>query len=127
MGSCQARRQPAAAPHRPPTPAAPAINARETEAAQKLDIARAKLSNNLNDQALADLKAITSDYPATKAAIEAAFLAGEVHEKAGRADDAMAAYVEFESRYSQDRRVADAKLRRALMLGRQRQPKPQAL
>ena len=111
----------------PVAPAAPAINARETEAAQKLEIARAKLSNNLNDQALADLKAITSDYPATKAAIEAAFLAGEVHEKAGRAEDAMAAYVEFESRYGQDRRVADAKLRRALMLGRQRQPKPQAL
>lgn len=111
----------------PAAPAAPAVNVRETEAAQKLDVARAKLSNNLTDQALADLKGIVSDYPTTRAATEAAFLAGEVHEKAGRVDDAMAAYVEFESRYGQDRRVADAKLRRALMLGRQRQPKPQAL
>ena len=39
----------------------------------------------------------------------------------------MAAYVEFESRFGSDRRVADAKLRRSQMLGRQRQPKAQAM
>ena len=38
----------------------------------------------------------------------------------------MAAYVEFESRFGNDRRAADAKLRRAAILGRQRQPKAQA-
>jgi TolA-binding protein len=54
-------------------------------------------------------------------------MAGEIHEKAGRADEAMAAYVEFESRFGSDRRTADAKLRRAAMLGRNRQPKAQAL
>ena len=54
-------------------------------------------------------------------------MAGEIHEKTGRADDAMAAYVEFESRFGNDRRVADAKLRRSAILGRQRQPKAQAL
>ena len=39
----------------------------------------------------------------------------------------MAAYVEFESRFGNDRRVADAKMRRSAILGRQRQPKAQAL
>jgi TolA-binding protein len=109
------------------SPAAPAASSRETEASQKLDVAKAKLSNSLNDQALSDLREIMSDYPGTHAAVDAAFLAGETHEKVGRIDDAMAAYVEFESRYGQDKRAPDAKLRRALMLGRQRQPKPQAL
>jgi TolA-binding protein len=39
----------------------------------------------------------------------------------------MAAYVEFESRFGNDRRVADAKLRRSAILGRQRQAKAQAM
>ena len=48
--------------------------------------------------------------------------------RAAALDDAMAAYVEFESRFGGDRRVADAKLRRAAILGRQqRQPKAQAM
>jgi tetratricopeptide (TPR) repeat protein len=42
-------------------------------------------------------------------------------------DDAMAAYVEFESRFGNDRRAADAKLRRSTILQRQRQPKAQAM
>jgi outer membrane protein assembly factor BamD (BamD/ComL family) len=54
-------------------------------------------------------------------------MAAEIHEKTGRPDDAMAAYVEFESRFGNDRRAADAKIRRATILGRQRQPKSQAL
>ena len=37
----------------------------------------------------------------------------------------MAALVEFESRYAGDRRTADSKLRRAMMLGRTRQPRAQ--
>ena len=36
-------------------------------------------------------------------------------------------HVEFESRFGNDRRAADAKIRRAAILGRQRQPKAQAL
>ncbi len=109
-----------------PAPVAPAVT-RDTQAAQLLDIAKAKLANNLNDQALADLRRIVVDFPGTQTAAEAAFMAGEIHEKSGRPDDAMAAYVEFESRFGSDRRVADAKLRRSNILARQRQPKPQAL
>ena len=52
-------------------------------------------------------------------------MAGEIHEKVGRVDEAMAAYVEFESRFGNDRRAADAKLRRAALLSRKRDPKAQ--
>ena len=107
-----------------PTP----VFSRDTQAAQLLDVAKAKLANNLNEQALADLRQIVVDFPGSRTAAEAAFLAGEIHEKSGRVDDAMAAYVEFESRFGADGRVADAKLRRAAILGRQqRQPKAQAM
>jgi TolA-binding protein len=104
------------------------VFSRDTQAAQLLDVAKAKLANNLNEQALADLRQIIVDFPGSRTAAEAAFLAGEIHEKSGRVDDAMAAYVEFESRFGADGRVADAKLRRAAILGRQqRQPKAQAM
>jgi serine/threonine protein kinase/TolA-binding protein len=122
-----ARPAPKSAATPPAAPAAPAPAPRDAQAAQLLEVAKAKLSNNLTDQALADLRHIILEFPGSRAAAEAAFMAGEVHEKAGRTDDAMAAYVEFESRFGSDSRVADAKLRRANILGRQRQAKPQAL
>jgi outer membrane protein assembly factor BamD (BamD/ComL family) len=99
---------------------------RETQANQLLEVAKAKLANNLTDQALTDLRQIIVDFPGSRAASEAAFMAAETYEKADRPDDAMAAYVEFESRFGNDRRAADAKLRRATILGRQRNPKAQA-
>ena len=58
----------AAAPRRSPS--------RDAEAAQRLEVARAKIANNLNDQALADLRQIVIDYPGSRAGAEAAFLAG---------------------------------------------------
>jgi serine/threonine protein kinase/TolA-binding protein len=112
-----------AAPATAPTPA-PVVS-RQAEAMQRLDVARAKIENNLNDQALADLRQIIVDYPGTRAGAEASLLAADLHEKAGRPDDAMASLVEFESRFAGDRRAADSKLRRAQMLGRQRQPRAQ--
>lgn len=123
----------AAKPPAPPTaPAAkvaaakpaspPPAPSRESEAQQRLDVARAKMANDLNDQALGDLQSILQDFPGSRVAAEASFLAAEVLEKLGKVDDAMAAHVEFESRFSSDRRVAESKLRRALMLAGQRQP-----
>jgi len=103
---------------------APAVS-REAEANQRLEVARAKIANNLNDQALIDLRQIIIDYPGSRAGAEASLLAAELHEKVGRIDDAMAALVEFESRFAGDRRAADSKLRRAQMLGRVRQPRAQ--
>ncbi len=107
------------------TPApAPAVSP-DAEANQRLEVARAKVANNLNDQALADLRQIITDYPGTRAGAEASLLAAELHERGGRIDDAMAALVEFESRFAGDRRAADSKLRRSMMLSRVRQPRAQ--
>jgi len=114
-GAKPATTAPAPAPAMPP----------EAEATQRLDVARAKVANNLNDQALADLKQIIVDYPGSRAGAAASLLVADLHEKAGRTDETMAALVEFESRYAGDRRAADTKLRRALMLGRVRQPRAQ--
>ncbi|MEO8681372.1 MAG: tetratricopeptide repeat protein, partial [Vicinamibacterales bacterium] len=119
------RRASGAAPLKPlpSSPVNAAAISHEAEAAQRLEVARAKVANNLNDQALTDLRQIVADYPGTRASIEAAFLSGELHERAGKNDDAMAAYVEVESRFKGDARAADAKLRRAGLLGRSRQPR----
>ena len=112
---------------KPPAKAGPGVAlptpvSRDSEAAQRLEVAKAKLANNLNDQALADLKQIILEYPNTAPAAEAAFLAADVHEKDGRMDDAMAAFVEFESRFSRDRRAPESKLRRAQILARRTDP-----
>ena len=106
-------------------PAPAPVVSREAEATQRLAVARAKVANNLNDQALTDLRQIIVDYPGSRAGAEASLLAAELHEKVGRIDDAMAALVEFESRFAGDRRAADSKLRRSMMLGRMRQPRAQ--
>ena len=98
---------------------------RDSEASQRLDVAKAKLANNLNDQALADLRQIIAEYPNTAPAAEAAFLAADVHEKTGRMDDAMAAFVEFEQRFARDRRAVESKLRRAQILSRRETPQAQ--
>jgi len=110
----------------PASPVAPPIS-RDTQAAQLLEVAKAKLANNLIEPGLADLRQLIIDFPGSRAAAEAAFMAGDIYDKAGRQEEAMAAYVEFEQRFGNDRRVADAKIRRSAILGRQRQPKAQAL
>lgn len=112
-------------------PAAPPANAaatsRDAQATQLLDVAKAKLANNLTEQALADLRQIITGFPGSAPASEAAFMAGGIQEKLGRMDDAMAAYVEFESRFGSDPRVADAKLRRSAILSRNRQAQAQTM
>jgi len=109
------------------TPASPVAPSRDTQAAQLLEVAKAKLANNLIEPGLADLRQLIIDFPGSRAAAEAAFMAGDIYDKAGRQEEAMAAYVEFEQRFGNDRRVADAKIRRSAILGRQRQPKSQEL
>ena len=108
----------AAAKTPPPAPAPPAPPAKDAEATQRLDIAKAKLASNLVDQAVADLRQIMLDYPGTTFGVDAAFLAGEALEKAGRDEDAMAAYVEFDRRFPSHPRTADSQLRRAKLMQR---------
>ena len=117
--AAQLEKPPALAPASPTT-------TRDAQANQLLTVAKAKISNNLIDQGLTDLRQIIIDFPGSTAASEAALFAGEIHEKAGRTEDAMAAYLEFESRFPKDARAPDVKLRRAMILGRQRQPAAQA-
>jgi serine/threonine protein kinase/tetratricopeptide (TPR) repeat protein len=95
-----------------PAPAA----GKDAEARERLDVAQAKLRSNLVDQAVADLRQILLDYPGSPVAADAAFLAAEALEKAGRSDDAMAVYVEFDRRFAGNPRVAQSKWRRAQLL-----------
>ena len=101
-----------------PPPAASAPPSKDVEAMQRLDVAKAKLASNLVDQAVADLRQIMLDYPGTAFAMDAALLAGEALEKAGRDEDAMAAYVEFDRRFPNHPRMADSQLRRARLMQR---------
>jgi serine/threonine protein kinase/outer membrane protein assembly factor BamD (BamD/ComL family) len=97
-------------------------SAAENTAAERLDIAQAKVANNLFEPALIDLRQIALDFPNTPSAAEASFLAASLLEKLGRNNDAMAAYVEFNQRYGSDRRVPQSKLRLADLTNRSRRP-----
>lgn len=92
------------------------------EATKRMDVARAKLTSNLLDQGVADLRAIVTDFPGTSVAADAAFLAADALTRAGRADDAMAAHVEFENRFGSDSRLADSQFTRAELTMKSRQP-----
>jgi serine/threonine protein kinase/tetratricopeptide (TPR) repeat protein len=108
-----------------PPPLLPTPVSRDSEAAQRLDVAKAKLANNLNEQALQDLRQIILEYPNTAPAAEAAFLAADVYEKSGQPDAAMGAFVEFEQRFARDRRAPESKMRRAQILSRRPVPAAQ--
>src|SRR5262245_55599930 len=64
-----------------------------------LRAARAKFDARLYDQALADLKPITSNAAASASAPEAQLLIGTIYERQGLSDDALASYIELKSRY----------------------------
>ena len=117
------REAPAPAPA--PVPAAPeppkpdpAIAA----AAERLDVARAKIASNVLDPALGDLRQIVKDFPGSAAAADASFMTAELLEKMGRLDDAMAAHVEFDNRFPSDKRAAASRLRLAELMLRSKQP-----
>ncbi len=115
-----AAKKAAATPPASSAPAAPA-NANSAEAEQRMEVARAKIASKLIDQGVADLRAIALAYPGMPVAADAGYLAAETLERAGRADDAMAAYLEFGRRFPEDGRAADARLKRAFLLSRARQ------
>lgn len=103
----------------PATPAAPAVDA---EATRRMEIARSKLSSNLPDQAVADLRQIVRDYPQSPIGADAGFLAAETLEKLGRIEDAMAAHLEFAKRFGSDARASTSRLRMAELTLRSKQP-----
>ncbi len=91
-------------------------------AAERLEVAKAKLASNLLDQAVADLRQIVIDYPSSRLAANAAFMAADVLDKADRVEDAMGAHVEFANRFRSDPRVAASQLQLADLTLRSRRP-----
>lgn len=94
----------------------------ETAANERIEIARAKMANNLLEPALADVRQIIADFPGMAAAAEASFMSAEIFEKMGRTDDAMAAHIEFSKRFPTDRRMAASQLRLAELTARSKRP-----
>ncbi len=81
-------------------------------------MAKAKIANNLNDQALSDLRQIIIEYPQSAAAAEAAFLAADIYEKTGRPTRRWARSWNSRAGSRRDRRAPESKLRRAQILTR---------
>ena len=73
---------------------------------EQIRIARAKIDARLYDQGLADLKLALSQNPASTNAPAAQLLIAGTYTSQGRADDAMAAYVELRSKYGSSKAVA---------------------
>ena len=105
---------------RPPVKAAPVdVSA---EAAKRLDVARAKIDSNLVDQGIVDLRAIVGDYPGTPRPPTRPTWSQRPSRGSGRADDAMAAHVEFANRFAGDARLAASQLALADLTLKSRQP-----
>jgi serine/threonine protein kinase/TolA-binding protein len=107
-------------------PAARGAPATEAIASERLDVAQAKIAASLFEPALTDLRQIVRDYPRTQAAAEATFLSASLLEKLGRMEEAMAAHVEFQSRFGSDARIPDSKLRLADLILKSRRPDREA-
>jgi outer membrane protein assembly factor BamD (BamD/ComL family) len=78
-----------------------------------LAVARAKYDNHLYEQALSDLRTITTEHGTTPSAPAAYLLMGQIHEQQSRLDDAMAVYVELRSRLAGSDGEAEASYRLA--------------
>jgi TolA-binding protein len=112
-----ARPRPAAAPapepRNAPASAAATAPAPADPMAEVVRVARAKFDAKLLDQALGDLRTVVAQGAATASAPAAYLLMGTIYEQQGRADDAMAAYVELRSKYPSSDTVAEATFRLA--------------
>jgi serine/threonine protein kinase/tetratricopeptide (TPR) repeat protein len=109
---------------RSPRPGAPEkARARTNDpAATLLTVARAKYDTRLYDQALADLRTITTSHSSSRSAAAAYLLIGQIHEQQARPEDAMAAYVELRSRHARDEEDAEGSFRLAQLTERSKRP-----
>jgi serine/threonine protein kinase/TolA-binding protein len=91
-------------------PGAPGdANALTTETDPVVDqmkVARAKIDAKLYDQGVSDLKLALSQSPASTSAPAAQLMIADAYNSAGRADEAMAAYVEVRHKYAASKAVA---------------------
>ena len=88
-----------AAPGAAAAPAAAAIEPALDPIIEQMRVARAKIDAKLYDQGLTDLKLALSQNPASTNAPAAQMLVANTLNSLGRAEDAMAAYVELRSKY----------------------------
>ena len=72
---------------------------------EQMRIARAKIDAKLYDQGVSDLKLALSQNPTSTSAPAAQLLIADAYNGQGRADDAMAAYVEVRSKYAASKAV----------------------
>jgi serine/threonine protein kinase/TolA-binding protein len=130
---------PAPAPSQVPAPvaaAAPAPPARADASAapvpagdlavEPLRIARAKVEAKLYDQALGDLKAIVERQPLSPSLPAAYLLTARIYEQQGRADDAMAAYVELRNKFPTNPATAEGTFLMAGLMMNSRRNDPEA-
>jgi TolA-binding protein len=87
-----------------------------------LDVARAKYDTRLYDQALSDLRTITTTHSSSAAAPAAYLLTAEIYQQQSRPDDAMAAYVELRSRHPRTDAAAQGTFRLAQLTVRTKRP-----
>jgi len=73
---------------------------------EQMKIARAKIDAKLYDQGVSDLKLALSQSPTSTSAPAAQLLIADAYNSAGRADEAMAAYVEVRHKYAASKPVA---------------------
>ncbi len=107
----------AKAPHttQPATPVAndssagPGVASRSVDPmVEELRVARAKFDTRLYDQALADITAALSRNASSRSAPAAYLLIGAIYQQQGRAEDAMANYVELRSKFPSASEAAEA-------------------
>lgn len=96
-------------PEAPAPPVAPA----SAQALEDLRVARDKVAARLYEPAITDLRALVERDPDGPAALDAYFLLGEAYEALDRPQQAMAIYVEIQSRFGAADRVAEARFRLA--------------
>jgi serine/threonine protein kinase/tetratricopeptide (TPR) repeat protein len=102
--------------------AASATDSLEDAAATLLGVAKAKLDSQLYDQALTDLRTVTTTYGSSASAPRAYLLIGQIYEHQNRTDDAMGTYVELRSRHEQGEASAEATYRLAQLTERSKRP-----
>lgn len=95
-----------------PQPAKPTVD----PAIAELEVARGKFDAKLFDQALADAQALVATYPASPVAIEGYFLIARSQVGLQRSKEALGTYVEIQSRFRNDPRVAEAAYQQAKLV-----------
>ena len=81
-----------------------------------LEVARGKFEAKLLDQALADARTLVERYPTSPVAIDGYYLIAKIFTSLQRGKDALATFVEIQSRFRNDPRAAQAAFQQAKLV-----------